>query len=213
MLFFQRLFPHHANVLLKVLLLVNKGFHRTIGEFSDSLERQEVFSKVPSEEAYYVKDGQEGPLLECIVKEPYRDRSRYDIQWTRQAPDGVKYVWFEEHFQNHLPEVESLQDKDAVLRAAGERGHWRVLASCQKGGPRCLGQLPPVPSHRRGRQRRRHSARQYLRSMCVFSNSKIAQSLPWGLSAVKRVWKGHRIWRRPSSFSSTRVFLASNTHN
>uniref|UniRef100_A0A183BL27 Down syndrome cell adhesion molecule-like protein Dscam2 n=1 Tax=Globodera pallida TaxID=36090 RepID=A0A183BL27_GLOPA len=41
------------------------------------------FLTEPNEEPYLVREGEQGPELNCSVSKQYRDRSRYELEWTK----------------------------------------------------------------------------------------------------------------------------------
>ena len=56
--------------------------------FSD----ERPFIAEPSVQPYYVHENEPGPLLECAIAAEFRDRQRFEPQWTRIASGTPKYV-------------------------------------------------------------------------------------------------------------------------
>lgn len=45
------------------------------------------FLTEPDEEAYLAREGERGPALNCSVAEQYRDRKRFELEWTKIVGD------------------------------------------------------------------------------------------------------------------------------
>uniref|UniRef100_A0A1I8BT72 Ig-like domain-containing protein n=1 Tax=Meloidogyne hapla TaxID=6305 RepID=A0A1I8BT72_MELHA len=54
------------------------------------LQTSRPFIIEPGEETFLAREGESGPLLNCSVAEPFRDRSRYELEWTKVVEDRPK---------------------------------------------------------------------------------------------------------------------------
>ncbi|EJW85184.1 hypothetical protein WUBG_03905, partial [Wuchereria bancrofti] len=51
-----------------------------------------VFLTRPKAEPYYVREGQEGPAMECSFAPEFRNRTRYEPSWTVVAGDLPRHL-------------------------------------------------------------------------------------------------------------------------
>uniref|UniRef100_A0A914KU69 Ig-like domain-containing protein n=1 Tax=Meloidogyne incognita TaxID=6306 RepID=A0A914KU69_MELIC len=56
------------------------------------LQTSRPFTIEPGEENFLAREGEPGPLLNCSVAEPFRDRSRYELEWTKVVEDRPKLI-------------------------------------------------------------------------------------------------------------------------
>lgn len=67
-------------------IIVSKKYIRFPGTAAASLQgvlaasSSEVFAKTPATEPYYVREGEEGPLLECAIAPQFRGKN-FDVEW------------------------------------------------------------------------------------------------------------------------------------